>query len=116
MQYKKLLNSLKPLKNFDLHSVKLISSSRRFIMKSKKMKEIWNILFVTYDDQIYAVGTNRFGELGLGDKKPRSFPEIIPLLCGKKLISISINDFNAHAITQDGKLFLWGHNLYGKLK
>lgn len=116
MKHHRLLKSLTPLRNFDIHSVKLVASSRRLIMTPgiSGFKEVWNILFVTHDDQVYAVGANRFGELGLGDRVPRSFPERISVLSGKKIRSISINDCNANAITEDGKLYLWGHNLFGK--
>src|ERR1700733_3898998 len=40
----------------------------------------YNILFVTFDDLVYALGTNSEGQLGLGHNTPIHTPQEVPEL------------------------------------
>ncbi|CAG2167636.1 unnamed protein product [Oppiella nova] len=44
-----------------------------------------NILFVTSDDSVYALGSNRWAQLGLGHNEPIEAPVLIPELCHQNI-------------------------------
>ena len=73
-------------------------------------------IFVTKNDDVYALGTNCSGCLGLGDATNCLKPKKIDILCGKKVCCISCG-IGPHvlAATADGLLYVWGHNGYCQL-
>uniref|UniRef100_H2LCV9 RCC1 and BTB domain containing protein 2 n=1 Tax=Oryzias latipes TaxID=8090 RepID=H2LCV9_ORYLA len=87
-------------------------------------------LYVTVNDEVFALGTNCSGCLGLGDLQSTIEPRRIDVLCGKKIVSLSYGTgphvVIATAGTQseyivwicssiDGEVFAWGHNGYSQL-
>ncbi|KAA8594019.1 hypothetical protein FQN60_004853 [Etheostoma spectabile] len=73
-------------------------------------------LYVTVNDEVYALGTNCSGCLGLGDLQSTIEPRRIDVLCGKKIVSLSYGTGPHVAIaTADGEVFAWGHNGYSQL-
>ena len=75
----------------------------------------YNILFVTIDDQVFGMGNNDFGVLGLGYPGEVNKPKIAPRLCdiGAKNFYHGLNF--ALCITKHNTLFSWGRNNYGQL-
>ncbi|PWA27986.1 hypothetical protein CCH79_00012106 [Gambusia affinis] len=73
-------------------------------------------LYVTVNDEIFALGTNCSGCLGLGDLQSTIEPRRIDILCGKKIVSLSYGT-GPHVViaTADGEVFAWGHNGYSQL-
>ncbi|CAB1451658.1 unnamed protein product [Pleuronectes platessa] len=73
-------------------------------------------LYVTVNDEVFALGTNCSGCLGLGDLQSTIEPRRIDVLCGKKIVSLSYGTGPHVAIaTADGEVFAWGHNGYSQL-
>uniref|UniRef100_A0A3B5K3X4 RCC1 and BTB domain containing protein 2 n=2 Tax=Takifugu rubripes TaxID=31033 RepID=A0A3B5K3X4_TAKRU len=73
-------------------------------------------LYVTVNDEVFALGTNCSGCLGLGDLQSTIEPRRIDVLCGKKIVSLSYGTGPHVAIaTADGEVFSWGHNGYSQL-
>ena len=53
---------------------------------------------------------NIYGQLGIGDFKDKSEPTIVKPLQSQKIVTISAGVLHSGAITEDGKLYMWGHN------
>ncbi|XP_018620658.1 RCC1 and BTB domain-containing protein 2 isoform X2 [Scleropages formosus] len=73
-------------------------------------------LYVTVNDEVFALGTNCSGCLGLGDMQSTIEPRRIDVLCGKKIVSLSYGT-GPHVViaTTDGEVYAWGHNGYSQL-
>ncbi|XP_013780686.1 RCC1 and BTB domain-containing protein 1-like [Limulus polyphemus] len=73
-------------------------------------------IIVTKDDEVFALGSNCSGCLGLGDSHGSLEPKKVVSLCKK-----GIKDFaygsgpHVLAITESGELYSWGHNGYCQL-
>uniref|UniRef100_A0A8D3BQR0 RCC1 and BTB domain containing protein 2 n=1 Tax=Scophthalmus maximus TaxID=52904 RepID=A0A8D3BQR0_SCOMX len=73
-------------------------------------------LYVTVNDEVFALGTNCSGCLGLGDLQSTIEPRRIDVLCGKKIVSLSYGTGPHIAWCYvDGEVFAWGHNGYSQL-
>ncbi|XP_054155604.1 uncharacterized protein LOC128954064 [Oppia nitens] len=74
-----------------------------------------NILFMTDERQVYGMGGNENGSLGLGNDIPQESPQLV-----RKLRGLNIKQF-AHgmdffmALTHDGGVYGWGKNPHGQL-
>ncbi|TRY90880.1 hypothetical protein DNTS_021956 [Danionella cerebrum] len=73
-------------------------------------------IYVTLNDEVFALGTNCSGCLGLGDTQSSIEPRRIDVLCGKKIVSLSYGT-GPHVViaTADGEVYAWGHNGYSQL-
>ncbi|XP_064394072.1 RCC1 and BTB domain-containing protein 1-like [Halichondria panicea] len=73
-------------------------------------------LLVTKDNEVYALGANDNGCLGIGDSRSSLLPQKVEQLCNKG-ISQFVFGSGPHVIgiTTDGQLYSWGHNGYGQL-
>lgn len=75
-------------------------------------------IFLTHNGDVYARGLNTFGELGLGDKNPRTciaghiMPEKISTL--SNIASFYITLQNTFFITENGTIFAAGQNNHGQ--
>ncbi|CAG2170781.1 unnamed protein product, partial [Oppiella nova] len=76
-----------------------------------------NILFVTSDDSVYALGSNRWGQLGLGHNAPIEAPVLIPELCRQNIRQfVNGLDFVV-ALDKDNKKIFWlAGNQWGDLE
>lgn len=98
-------------------------------------------LLVTVDDEVYALGSNAHGCLGLGNQQGTLFPQCVEQLCGKGiksnyflflffilLILFHCSHFFYHclgftygsgphvlALTERGEVYSWGQNVYCEL-
>ncbi|XP_056612640.1 RCC1 and BTB domain-containing protein 2 isoform X2 [Triplophysa dalaica] len=73
-------------------------------------------IYVTVNDEAFALGTNCSGCLGLGDTQSTIESRRIDILCGKKIVSLSYGT-GPHLVlaTADGEVYAWGHNGYSQL-
>ncbi|XMB72288.1 BMP family ABC transporter substrate-binding protein [Mycoplasmatota bacterium WC30] len=73
----------------------------------------------TSEGRIYTWGNNEYGQLGDGTTRDRYTPvEItsnIILNEGETITSITIKTMNSSAITNEGRIFVWGDNRNGQL-
>ncbi|CAG2101689.1 unnamed protein product [Medioppia subpectinata] len=74
-----------------------------------------NILYVTHDDQVYGLGSNRFGSLGLGHSRPVDTPTLIPELTQQGVQHFVIGGDFALALTREHQMYSWGHNYWSEL-
>ncbi|WP_257462353.1 RCC1 domain-containing protein [Archangium lipolyticum] len=65
------------------------------------------------DGRLYTWGQNTQGQLGLGDKEPRSTPVLVAEL--PRVASIVINSNTSLAVLEDGTVWTWGANASGQL-
>lgn len=73
-------------------------------------------LMITKDDEVYAMGPNTAGCLGLGNLQSTLFPKRVDALCGKSIIGFSYGSGpHVVAFTSSGEIFTWGHNGYCEL-
>eukprot|EP00753_Platysulcus_tardus_P000312 PLAT10303.1.p1 GENE.PLAT10303.1~~PLAT10303.1.p1 ORF type:complete len:687 (+),score=251.13 PLAT10303.1:66-2063(+) len=60
------------------------------------------------DGQLYAWGSNDFGNLGVGDTARRDRPTIVPALEEKIVVSAAAGDWHCAAVTTAGEVWCWG--------
>ena len=65
--------------------------------------------------QVYAWGNNAFGQLGLGDKRPRKTPTLVDGLWALPVAQLAAGAAHSAAVTAAGFLFTWGANSRGQL-
>ena len=73
----------------------------------------YNTIFLTGRGEVYICGSNKFGQLGLGDTFNRETPTKIDGIPKIKKICCGIN--NIKALTVTGQIYVWGANFEGKL-
>lgn len=73
-------------------------------------------IFVTKDDDVYALGTNSSSCLGLGDANSSLEPRKVDALSKKRVCNLSYGT-GPHVVanTESGELYTWGHNGYQQL-
>nr|XP_055191779.1 RCC1 and BTB domain-containing protein 2 isoform X2 [Nyctereutes procyonoides]XP_055191780.1 RCC1 and BTB domain-containing protein 2 isoform X2 [Nyctereutes procyonoides]XP_055191781.1 RCC1 and BTB domain-containing protein 2 isoform X2 [Nyctereutes procyonoides]XP_055191783.1 RCC1 and BTB domain-containing protein 2 isoform X2 [Nyctereutes procyonoides] len=74
------------------------------------------VLYTTVSDEIFVLGTNCCGCLGLGDVQSTIEPRRLDALSGKKIACLSYGS-GPHIVlaTTEGEVFTWGHNAYSQL-
>ncbi|KAL7641414.1 UNVERIFIED_CONTAM: hypothetical protein RMT77_008554 [Armadillidium vulgare] len=73
-------------------------------------------ILVTKNDEVYSMGFNGSGCLGVGDQTSTMIPREIEPLCSKKVKGFAYG-IGPHvlAYTEDGELYSWGHNGFCQL-
>ena len=73
-------------------------------------------LLLTDDNQLYAVGRNATGQLGRGhrDDEDPPVPRLVTGFGLERITQIAAGYNHCAALTEDGKLFLWGSNAEGQ--
>uniref|UniRef100_A0A672PLJ3 Regulator of chromosome condensation (RCC1) and BTB (POZ) domain containing protein 1 n=1 Tax=Sinocyclocheilus grahami TaxID=75366 RepID=A0A672PLJ3_SINGR len=73
-------------------------------------------IYITHDDEVYVLGLNCSNCLGTGDSQSTIVPKKLDCLTGKKLVSLSYGS-GPHVLlaTEEGELYVWGHNGYSQL-
>ncbi|XP_076387306.1 RCC1 and BTB domain containing protein claret isoform X2 [Megachile rotundata] len=64
---------------------------------------------------VYAWGSSRFGQLGLGKILQCSTPELITYLAQEVIIDAVAGQYHSVALTADGRVFTWGWGVHGQL-
>ncbi|KAB1267662.1 RCC1 and BTB domain-containing protein 2 [Camelus dromedarius] len=74
------------------------------------------VLYTTVNDEVFVLGTNCCGCLGLGDVQSTIEPRRLDSLSGKKIACLSYGS-GPHVVlaTTEGEVFTWGHNAYSQL-
>ncbi|XP_055987201.1 X-linked retinitis pigmentosa GTPase regulator [Sorex fumeus] len=73
-------------------------------------------LISTEKGNVYAAGGNNEGQLGLGDTEERNTFELISFFtCEHKIKQLAAGSNTSAALTEDGKLFMWGDNSEGQI-
>jgi alpha-tubulin suppressor-like RCC1 family protein len=75
-------------------------------------------LALTTDGQLYAWGANSEGQLGLKSFTRQLQPTLVPLpaeAAGTRWAQVAAGTSHTLALTADGRLYSWGHNVFGQL-
>jgi alpha-tubulin suppressor-like RCC1 family protein len=74
------------------------------------------VLLLTHNGYVYSFGENKYGQLGLGDTEPRSYPTLIKDFLDKKIKVTQISCGYKHCSARgNNKAFSWGCNNCGQL-
>jgi len=73
-----------------------------------------HILAISDIGHVYAWGSNKQGQLGLGDKKDRKCPTLIKELTGYKIVSVATGRKHSLFLTDEGKVLACGDNCSGQ--
>lgn len=57
---------------------------------------------------VYVVGSNQFGQLGLGDLIPRAFFTVVPSTRGIGVRHVAAGNNLSYAVTEDHDVYVWG--------
>ena len=71
-----------------------------------------SVYILTKDGELWVVGRNEYGELGLGDTTDRNVFQQVDI---PKLKHIYANMYCVFAMTEDDEIYAWGENNYGQL-
>ncbi len=77
-----------------------------------------NALFTTIDKNktlVYGWGSNKFGQLGLGDDKDRSTPVLIDKVLDFNFKKVACGNHHTGLLEESGVLFTFGNNEYGQI-
>ncbi|MCF7923489.1 MAG: hypothetical protein K9L64_00100 [Candidatus Izimaplasma sp.] len=78
-----------------------------------------NAIFIDYDNQVFTMGDNSYGQLSDGTlEESETFVNItdnFALETGDYIISVALGDAFGAALSNNGRVFTWGNNIYGKL-
>jgi alpha-tubulin suppressor-like RCC1 family protein len=69
-----------------------------------------HVIFLDTQGKVYSTGSNKFGQLGLGDKNNRTLPEPIPYFKDIKIESMSAGGVHTVFIDTIGKVYAVGYN------
>ncbi|MDR0596872.1 MAG: Ig-like domain-containing protein [Clostridiales Family XIII bacterium] len=72
-------------------------------------------LALTADGNVYAWGSNEYGQLGDGTDEDRSSPTRVSALDSFAVTAIAAGDDTSFALTSNGKVYAWGSNRNGLL-
>lgn len=62
--------------------------------------------------RVYAWGENNCGQLGLGDKEPRTLPQQVNYLTDKYITQIDCDDYYSVFVESNTNIYACGHNYY----
>nr|XP_039274041.1 probable E3 ubiquitin-protein ligase HERC3 [Styela clava] len=65
--------------------------------------------------EVYSVGDNKHGQLGLRNKRPVTEPTIIDSFEGLPVILLAAGGWHSFCVTISGRVFSWGKNDHGQL-
>eukprot|EP00359_Climacostomum_virens_P006452 CAMPEP_0204902852 /NCGR_PEP_ID=MMETSP1397-20131031/3921_1 /ASSEMBLY_ACC=CAM_ASM_000891 /TAXON_ID=49980 /ORGANISM="Climacostomum Climacostomum virens, Strain Stock W-24" /LENGTH=1040 /DNA_ID=CAMNT_0052071421 /DNA_START=20 /DNA_END=3139 /DNA_ORIENTATION=- len=65
--------------------------------------------------QVYSFGKGSHGRLGLGSDEDRSKPTMLKSLSSERVVQVSAGCRHSGAVTESGKLYMWGFNFYEQL-
>ena len=73
--------------------------------------------FVTNENNIYTMGSNRCGQLGIRDQsvKENGSPILVQHMTGHRITDISCGGMHTIVATDRGEVYSWGEGRYGAL-
>lgn len=95
----------------------LIQGLKHVVVRQVAVSEN-HTLALTSTGQVYAWGSNRFGQLGIGSVTETSFsahPQLIKSLHKVSVAGISAGDSHSVCFTTSGEVYSWGSNKNGQL-
>uniref|UniRef100_A0A914PTL3 non-specific serine/threonine protein kinase n=1 Tax=Panagrolaimus davidi TaxID=227884 RepID=A0A914PTL3_9BILA len=109
------------LYEFDIAKVTLsaVSNTPKHIRVKQLAVGHEHILMLTIDNVVYAWGDNKFGQLGLGDRRPRLQPVRIEILDGKDITRIACGSTFSVFVADRGIVMVCGNRKFtgnGKTK
>ncbi|XP_072973350.1 ultraviolet-B receptor UVR8 [Typha angustifolia] len=72
-------------------------------------------LFLTESRRVFSTGLNNFGQLGITSSMSHTLEPMEVFGLPEKVAEISAGYYHSCAVTEDGKLFVWGNNSTGQL-
>jgi alpha-tubulin suppressor-like RCC1 family protein len=72
-------------------------------------------VFITNEGKVYSCGDNDYGQLGLGNTSQQTTPQPITALNLLTISAIECGIVHTVFLTNDGKVYSCGYNLYGQL-
>ncbi|WAR10568.1 RCBT1-like protein [Mya arenaria] len=73
-------------------------------------------IYINNIDDVYSIGSNCSGCLGLGDSHSSLEPRKIDALCRKRIVDIAFGSGpHVLAVSENGEVYSWGHNGYCQL-
>ena len=73
-------------------------------------------LVITFEDEVFAIGSNGAGCHGVGDMNSSLKPRKLESLCQKNIIDLAYGSGpHVLALTKNGDVYAWGHNGYCQL-
>eukprot|EP00890_Picochlorum_soloecismus_P003284 jgi/Picsp_1/3957/NSC_01469-R1_ran gtpase binding len=76
----------------------------------------WHSVAITEDGELYVWGRGEYGRLGLGDDTASKLrPTLLTDLVGLRVIEVSCGGTHTVAVTDEGRLFIWGRGSFGRL-
>ncbi|MFA6972644.1 MAG: hypothetical protein WC208_14775 [Gallionella sp.] len=73
-----------------------------------------NILFLLQDGSVWGIGTNREGQLGVGDNT-KHIPKAVKMILPMPATAISIHLSHSLILLQDGSVYACGNNWHGQV-
>ncbi|XP_060103050.1 probable E3 ubiquitin-protein ligase HERC6 [Heteronotia binoei] len=72
-------------------------------------------LAICSNGRVFSWGAGTSGQLGTGELKDRLIPKKIELLSTCRIIQVACGHYHSIALSNDGRVFSWGQNVYGQL-
>jgi alpha-tubulin suppressor-like RCC1 family protein len=70
---------------------------------------------LTEDGLVYALGANKYGQLGTGNTQPCTSPTLVKALSDHNICAIACGNDHSLAISESGSLYTFGHGNSGQL-
>lgn len=74
-----------------------------------------HMLALRRDGSVFSIGSNGFGELGVGNAAPHKDKVFKVDFNGAVIKDIGVGDNTSYAVSEDNKLWVWGNNINGQL-
>ena len=97
------------------HKLRILRPSRHVThLNQRKVRKIVigdGFTFFLTPNEVYAVGKNDFGQLGIGEKSEHiGIPTRIQKLSGVNIVDMTAGKSSVLALTSEGKVYGWGRN------
>ena len=70
---------------------------------------------ITQTKKVFVWGNGSYGRLGLGFENQENRPMLVEDLTDKKIIKVNCGTFHTFVLSEDGYIYAFGQNKYGKL-
>lgn len=74
-----------------------------------------HMLALRGDGNVFSIGSNGFGELGISHSKPEGDRVFKVAFNGALMKDIGVGDNTSYAVSEGGKMWVWGNNINGQL-
>lgn len=75
-----------------------------------------NLLLLTADGSVLAMGSNRLGQLGIGHRDSVAVPmPVVGFERGDSIVAVVCGQYHCAAVASSGRVYTWGWGLHGQL-